>query len=217
MPNIVGLNQESAEALILEQGFSIGQVDTEANDDIGTIGQVLSQSPAAGERLDEGSPVDFVVSSGPDIVTWDSLEGREERESVAVLEGLGLLVEILTEPNEDIDEGLVVRTDPEAGTEVAPGSAVQLILSEGPPPIVVGDLRGLDVATAQARANDLGYNITVRPEPTLVSDPALDGVIATQGRNPADTIPAGGTMIVTIGQYVPPTTTTTTTTTTGGG
>ncbi len=217
VPNIVGLNQESAEALILEQGFSIGQVDTEANDDIGTIGQVLSQSPAAGERLDEGSPVDFVVSSGPDIVTWDSLEGREERESVAVLEGLGLLVEILTEPNEDIDEGLVVRTDPEAGTEVAPGSAVQLILSEGPPPIVVGDLRGLDVATAQARANDLGYNITVRSEPTLVSDPALDGVIATQGRNPADTIPAGGTMIVTIGQYVPPTTTTTTTTTTTGG
>jgi serine/threonine-protein kinase len=218
VPNIVGLNQESAESLILEQGFSIGTVTTEANDDIGTIGQVMSQSPAAGERLDEGSPVDFVVSSGPDIVTWETLEGREERESVAILEGLGLIVEIITEPNAEIEEGLVVRTEPEAGTEVAPGSDVQLVLSEGPPPVVVGDLRGLDVATATARANDLGYNITVRAEPTLVSDPALDGVIATQGRNPADTIEAGGTMIVTIGQYVPPTTAppTTTTTTSGG-
>ncbi len=204
VPNIVGLNQESAESLILEQGFSIGTVTSEANDDIGTIGQVLSQSPAAGERLDEGSPVDFVVSSGPDVVTWEALEGREERESVAILEGLGLIVEVITEPNEEIEEGLVVRTDPEAGTEVAPGSDVQLVMSEGPPPVVVGDLRGLDVATASARANDLGYNITVRAEPTLVSDPALDGVIATQGRNPTDTIEAGGIMIVTIGQYVPP-------------
>jgi len=217
VPNIVGLNQESAESLILEQGFSIGIVTTEANDDIGTIGQVMSQSPAAGERLDEGSPVDFVVSSGPDIVSWETLEGREERESVAILEGLGLIVEIITEPNAEIEEGLVVRTEPEAGTEVAPGSDVQLVLSEGPPPVVVGDLRGLDVATATARADDLGYNITVRAEPTLVSDPALDGVIATQGRNPTDTIEAGGTMIVTIGQYVPPTTAPPTTTTTSGG
>ena len=153
----------------------------------------------------------FVVSAGPEVVTWETLEGREERESVAILEGLGLIVEVITEPNEDIEEGLVVRTEPEAGTEVAPGSDVVLVLSEGPPPVVVGDLRGLDVATATARANDLGYNITVRAEPTLVSDPALDGVIATQGRNPTDTIEAGGTMIVTIGQYVPPATTTTTT------
>ena len=215
VPNIVGLNRDSAESLILEQGFSIGTVTEEANDDIGTIGQVLSQSPAAGERLDEGSPVDFVVSSGPDTVTWEALEGREERESVAVLEGLGLIVEVITEENEDIEEGLVIRTEPEAGTEVAPGSDVLLVLSEGPPPVVVGDLRGLDVATATARANDLGYNITVRAEPTLVSDPALDGVIATQGRNPTDTIEAGGTMIVTIGQYVPPSPATTTTTTGG--
>ena len=215
VPNIVGLNRDSAESLILEQGFSIGTVTEEANDDIGTIGQVLSQSPAAGERLDEGSPVDFVVSSGPDTVTWEALEGREERESVAVLEGLGLIVEVITEENEDIEEGLVIRTEPEAGTEVAPGSDVLLVLSEGPPPVVVGDLRGLDVATATARANDLGYNITVRAEPTLVSDPALDGVIATQGRNPTDTIEAGGTMIVTIGQYVPPAPPTTTTTTGG--
>jgi serine/threonine-protein kinase len=211
VPNIVGLNRESAESLILEQGFSIGTVTEEANDDIGTIGQVLSQSPAAGERLDEGSPVSFVVSAGPEVVTWETLEGREERESVAILEGLGLIVEIIIEPNEEIEAGLVVRTEPEAGTEVAPGSDVVLVLSEGPPPVVVGDLRGLDVATATARANDLGYNITVRAEPTPVSDPALDGVIATQGRNPTDTIEAGGTMIVTIGEYVPPTTTTTTT------
>ncbi len=216
VPNIVGLARESAESLILEQGFSIGNVTAVANDDIGTIGQVLSQNPAAGERLDEGSPVDFVVSSGPDTVTWEALEGREERESVAILEGLGLIVEVITEPNEEIEEGLVVRTDPEAGTEVAPGSDVQLVLSEGPPPVVVGDLRGLDVATATARANDLGYNITVRAEPTLVSDPNLDGLIATQGRNPTDTIEAGGTMIVTIGEYVPPAPSTTTTTTSGG-
>jgi serine/threonine-protein kinase len=216
VPNIVGLDQASAENLIVEQGFSVGTVTPEPNDDIATIGQVMSQSPAAGERLDEGSPVDFVVSSGPDFVTWEALEGREERESVAILEGLGLIVEVITEPNEEIEAGLVVRTDPEAGTEVAPGTDVQLVLSDGPPPVVVGDLRGLDVATATARANDLGYNITVRAEPTLVSDPALDGLIATQGRNPTDTIDAGGTMIVTIGRYVPPATTTTTTTTGGG-
>ena len=208
VPLIVGLDRSSAENLIIDGGFSIGTVTEEANDDVATIGQVLSQSPSAGERLDEGSPVSFVVSSGPDVVTWESLEGREERESIAVLERLGLIVETSTETNEDIAEGLVIRTEPEAGTEIAPGETVQLILSEGPAPVVVGDLRNLDVATARARANDLGYNISVRDEPTIISDPTLDGLIVTQGKNPNDTIEKGGTMVVTVGQYVAPTTTT---------
>ena len=207
VPRVELLEQSAAEDLIKAQGFTVGTVDRETNDEI-PVGNVISQDPAPGTNLPEGSPVNLVVSSGPEFVTWEALEGLTEPEALAVLEGLGLEVDPVREFNEEIEEGLVVTTDPEPGTETSPGSTVQLIVSDGPAPIPVPDLRGLDVPTARARANDLGFDIRVSNDRFPVSDPGQVDIIQTQGFNPDDLIEPGDIMIVRVGALIQTTTTT---------
>ena len=209
VPRVELLEQSAAEDLIRAQGFTVGSVDTETNDEI-PLGNVIRQDPEPGTNLPEGSPVNLVVSSGPEFVTWEPLEGLTEPEALAVLEGLDLEVEIEREPSDEIEEGLVISTDPEPGTEVSPGTTVRLIISDGPAPIPVPDLRGLDVPTARARANELGFDITVSNDRFPVSDPSQVDVIQTQGFNPGDLIEPGDVMIVRVGALIQTTTTTTT-------
>lgn len=202
VPRVELLAEEAAVELITAQNFSVGNIDRVNSDDIG-FGQVISQDPAPGTDLPEGTPVNLVVSDGPEFVMFETLEAFGEREAVAVLEGLGLEVEVVNEFNEEIAEGLVVRTDPEPDSEVSPGSLVQLVISDGPAPIAVPDLRGLGFATAQARALDLGFDIRASADPTLVSDPNQVGIVQTQGINPEDFIEKGDIMIVTLGALPP--------------
>ena len=207
VPRVELLELSAAEDLIRAQGFTVGDVTEETNDDV-PAGNVISQDPAPGTSLPEGSPVNLVVSSGPEFVTWEPVEGLTEAEALAVLEGLGLEVTVEREFDEEIEEGLAVSTDPEAGTEVSPGSSVELTVSDGPAPIEVPDLRGLDVPTARARANDLGFDIRVSNDLFPVSDPSGVDIIQTQGFNPGDLIEPGDIMIVRVGALITTTTTT---------
>ena len=64
VPDVVGLDQASAEASILSSGFVIDNVTT-ANSDTVPAGHVISQNPAGGTWAAQGSSVDLEVSLGP--------------------------------------------------------------------------------------------------------------------------------------------------------
>ena len=65
-----------------------------------------------------------------------------EADAVAALEAAGLVVaDIETRAHDDIAAGDALRTEPEAGTEVDPGSEVTLFVSAGPAPVPVPDAR----------------------------------------------------------------------------
>ena len=73
-----------------------------------------------------------------------------EPDAVAALEAAGLVVtDTESRANDDIAAGDALRTEPEAGTEVDPGSGVTLIIAAGPAPVSVPDLVGL--ARGEAR------------------------------------------------------------------
>jgi beta-lactam-binding protein with PASTA domain len=64
VPDVVLKDQGIAQSLLNSAGFLTGTVTT-ANDNLVMPGGVLSQSPAAGTSLLQGSPVNLVVSIGP--------------------------------------------------------------------------------------------------------------------------------------------------------
>jgi RHS repeat-associated protein len=66
VPNVVGLAEAAAKAAITSAGLTAGNVTT-ANSATVPAGNVISQNPAAGASVAEGSPVDLVVSSGTGI------------------------------------------------------------------------------------------------------------------------------------------------------
>ena len=66
VPDVVGLVQSAAEAAITSANLTVGTI-TEANHDTVSADHVVSQAPAAGTSIEEGSGVDLMISLGPTI------------------------------------------------------------------------------------------------------------------------------------------------------
>ncbi len=120
----VGMDSEAAEIAIVEQGFSVGEVEVVPSEML--RGTVLTQSPQAGESATVGSKVDLTVSGGRVVVP--ALTGEREEEALARIEALGLqsgliAYETVDDPRQD---ALVLSQSPQEFEEVLPGSEVEL-------------------------------------------------------------------------------------------
>lgn len=216
VPPVVGQPLDVARRLIEDAGLKVGNVD-ERPDANFEPGVVLEQNPPAGVRVGNLAPINLVVSSGPEIVVVPDVVGDSERDATQELNTLGLLVRPQDEYSETVAEGLVIRTDPVAGAEATIGDTVLVVVSQGPAPVQVPDLRGMTESQARQAVEALGLELNVSASRQPVADPAQDGVVVNQVPNPGLTVSKGSTVTITLGQYqAPPTTTTeppTTTTT----
>ncbi len=209
VPNLIGQNEAAARALILENNFTVGNITTRP--DPAPAGQVIDQSPAANVRAERDSPIDLVISEGPQTVVLEDLEGLTERDASQRLSDVGLRFTVDEEHSDEVPQGLVIRTDPPEGTELEVGDTVLLVVSRGPQPVQIPNLFGLTPDEARnALANrNLGMNISNATE--TVTDPTLDGRVVGQFPAAGNTAVPGDVITVTLGR-TPPTTTTTTTT-----
>ncbi|MBO6133142.1 MAG: protein kinase [Lachnospiraceae bacterium] len=69
VPNIVGMTENDAKVALDKAGFSFSSLTEEYSDTV-AAGLVVSQDPAAGSALANGSGVSFVISKGPEVHTY---------------------------------------------------------------------------------------------------------------------------------------------------
>jgi serine/threonine-protein kinase len=74
------------------------------------------------------------------------------------------------EPSETVEVGVVIRTEPGAGSQVQKNAALTLFVSAGPAPRVLPELVGLTVSQATARVQQLGLTVEV-------GDPVFDETV----------------------------------------
>jgi serine/threonine-protein kinase len=97
-----------------------------------------------------------------------------------------------TVPDEVLAAGLVVRTEPTAGTRVEKGTTVHLFVSSGPAPRILEELKGLTVAEATAKLQAQGLVVEMA-KPVFDENVPQDVVISwTVPASPALTV--GGTV-----------------------
>ena len=159
IPYVVDLETERAVYVIEESGFTIGQ-KIEVNDDNVPIGFVISQNPMAGKKMGPGSTVDLVISSGPSLIELGDLSRKSVEDATQILETLGLTFETLEEYSEDIEEGLVAGTLPEAGEIITPDDVVTIIVSLGIK-IEVPEVEGLTYQDAIDKLEEAGLVATI--------------------------------------------------------
>lgn len=212
VPPLVGQTLAAARGLIEEARLMVGRIEERPDGEV-PEGTVLEQSPGPGVEVGAGTPVDLVVSSGPETHILPVLEGMDEREAITTLQELGLFFTTAEEFSNSVDEGLVIRTEPEAGEEVQSGDIILLVVSQGPQPAGVPNLLGLTPNQAEAMLADLDLVINVSNSTQPVVDPAQDGLVVAQFPSVGVTVFAGDIITVTLGEYTPPPTTTTTPTT----
>ncbi len=132
----------------------------EVNDDSIPIGFVISQNPMAGKKMGPGSSVDLVISSGPSLIVLGDISKKSLEDATQILETLGLGFETVEEFSEDIEEGLVSGTLPEAGEIVTPEDIVTVIISLGIK-IEVPEVEGLSYQDAIDKLEEAGLLATV--------------------------------------------------------
>jgi beta-lactam-binding protein with PASTA domain len=190
VPDVVGLDQATAEATIVSADLVVGTV-TSTNDDTVPAGDVISQSPAGGTSAATGSPVDLVVSLGPvQMATVPDVENLDQATAEATIVSAGLVVGTVTTANDDtVPAGDVISQNPIGGTEVIAGTAVDLVVSLGPVQMTtVPDV--VDLEQASAEASIASADLVVGTITTANSDTVVAGNVISQD-------PTGGTEVVT--------------------
>lgn len=94
-------------------------------------GVVFDQSPKAGKSAKKGAKFTLKVSMGQATVTVPDVYGESEAFAVSELKSKGLIPTVKHTADEEIDSGLVIRTDPARTTVVAEGAEVTIYVSTG--------------------------------------------------------------------------------------
>jgi beta-lactam-binding protein with PASTA domain len=119
----------------------------------------------------------------PDLVDMSSQRAQEN------LDDLNLTARLVEEPDSDIAEGNVIRTDPIAGTTVEQGVEITVYVSSGAEMTTVPMLVSLSQADAEKALSDAGLELgTVRP---LNDKDQAAGVVLDASVEEGDEVPPG--------------------------
>ena len=152
LPNVVGLTQAEAEALLGDYVVTI----TRAHDGRIPKDRVSSQLPLATVRVQKGSGVVLTISDGPgDSVIPIDLVGMSLIDARAALSAIGLLVTATEAVPSDEAQGTVLKVTPEPGSTITAGSGVVLQIASGQ--VLVPSLIGTEALQAKTLLVQAGF------------------------------------------------------------
>ena len=153
---LAGMTEADARSALLAAGLEAEMVPTPSDSvEEGVVIGFADGDP--GPQVPKGSTVRLALSAGDEVEIPD-LEGRAHEEAVAELEALGLVVELDSEDPEDgLDVGDVIRTEPDAGDEVERGETVVVVVAVGE--VEVPSLSGLTLDEATDELEDEGLSV----------------------------------------------------------
>ena len=164
VPGVVGQNANDAARFLQDRGFA-----TELRVETGSTapaGQVLRQEPAPGSEVAPGSTVVLHVAEGLQPVEVPDVKGMTLLQATQVLAQAGLAVtdEPVMEPSQEVEEGLVIGTEPGPPVLLLPDTPITIVVSTGPEYAVVPSLIGLNPETAVQRLAELEF-VLIQPVP----------------------------------------------------
>ena len=179
-PGVLGLDDAAARQALTKGGLRI-QLGQAVSSEAIPVGEVLGQSPRPGARIGRHGVVTLVFSLGPDRRRVPDVVGSTESASRAALTAAGLAYRSTALVfSRTVAKGVVLRTDPAAGSRLKPGTPVALIVSKGVQQVAVPDVRGKDVAAATAALGKAGFVVTTSQ---AFSDTAAKGSVLDQSPN----------------------------------
>ncbi|MET9707604.1 Stk1 family PASTA domain-containing Ser/Thr kinase [Streptomyces griseus] len=195
VPSLLGQTQQTAEKRLSDEGLGLKGVERVFSDTV-ERGSVVSSDPASGDRIRGNGSVKLVVSRGPEIVRVPDVVGRSLADARRSLKKVGLVPGMVTrEFSEDVARGEVIRTDPRAGTDRNPDTAVAFVVSKGAP-IDVPDVTGLSAEEATAELEAEGLKAEVLPG--RVHSAEAEGDVAEQSPGGGAEAAEGDTIELTV-------------------
>jgi len=163
VPTLAGLDRNAASDLLQQNGLQIffrEETSAEVAEDI-----VIRSEPPEGEQVEPGTKVTLVVSSGPEQFPIPNVTNLDIEVARQTLSDSGFVVgEETLRDSQDFDEGVVITQSLPAGTQAAPGTKIDLVVSSGPRFLAMPSLEGVAQTTAQEELTRLGFTDIVIAE-----------------------------------------------------
>lgn len=178
MPVVLDLTEEDAREA-LDAATLDPVVEYVYSEDVAD-GIVISADHEPGVSLRHDTDVQLVVSQGPERYAVPPVVGLSVDSASAALESANLVLgEQTREHHESEPEGRVLRASPEAGEPVPPGTAVDVVVSDGPAPVDVPDVTGRGQQEATDALVGAGLTVTVSPD-RVHHDEVPEGAVVSQ-------------------------------------
>jgi beta-lactam-binding protein with PASTA domain/predicted Ser/Thr protein kinase len=205
VPNVTGNELNVAIALLQQNGFSVGDVKRVERE--APANTVLEQDPAASPPADQASldctfltffcskpKVMLTVSAGPGSAKVPSTAGLPVAEAEEELEEAGFVPRAESVHSKDVEEGLVIKSEPPGGETATRGTDVVLRVSSGPKlakvPVLVGSQRSLAVQQIRGR----GFTPSVEE----VESSSPEGQVIRQAPSAGSQLPPGSTVSIVV-------------------
>jgi len=206
VPNVLNQTQAAATTAIVSAGLVVGTVTQQSSATV-LAGNVSSQNPTAGVGVAAGSAVNLVVSTGPapapGPVAVPNVLNLTQAAATAAINGAGLVVGTVSQwSSATVPAGSVISQNPNAGTSVAAGSAVALVVSTGP--VAVPNVVNMTQAAATTAITFAG--LAVGTVSTASNATVPSGSVISQNPAAGTNVVAGSAVaiVVSTGPTKPP-------------
>jgi eukaryotic-like serine/threonine-protein kinase len=191
IPRVLGLTVAEAQAEIQKAKLQTTDGGSEPHA-TAPAGIVIWQDPPPGVIAPEGTKVTLVSSAGPPKIPVPDVANLDAELAQSLITSAGLVVSKVESVQAAAPTGLAMLTRPPAGTALAPGAGLTVVVSRGAPTIPIPDLLGMSSGDARTRLELEGLQLgTVTRRRTGESAP---GTVV--GQSPAaGTLAAPGTVV----------------------
>ena len=191
VPRVVGLSLTDATSAITKAGLQVQDGGSEP-DPSTPQGYVIWQDPPPGVSAPAGLRVTLVSSDGPPKIPVPDVTGLGGALAQRLIAAAGLSAAQVESVQAPSVPGVTMMTRPPAGTVLASGAPVTVVVSRGAPTIPVPDLLGMSQGDARTRVEMEGLQLgSVTRRRTSGANP---GTVVAQ-TPAAGTLAAPGTVV----------------------
>ena len=197
LPDVAGAPAADAAADLAALGLAVAPVAVPGDAPAGTV---LRSDPPAGTVLRPGRTVRLTyveANAGPAARPLPSLAGRPRADAEDALRAAGFVVGDVARIPAGLPVDTVLAHTPGPEAARPPGSAVHLLVSDGPTPdrTFLPDLRGLDVGTARDLARVAGWSADRIVVERVAAHGAAPGTVIATTPAPWHPVRVGGSTV----------------------
>ena len=192
VPNVVGKQVSVAKNILEDKHLRVSTSEV-TNPDV-PAGQVISQTPGAGEKVKEQRTIHLVVSKGVGDITVPDLSDLTVDQARQRLKDVGLVVGKITQQSVDgKKDGVVIAQSPSGDSKVSKGTTIDLVVNKAKAKKVkVPNLVGMTLKDARNTLSNahLGVN-------QVAGSVEEKAVVIEQSIKAGDEIDEGSTLNIT--------------------
>lgn len=165
-PDLSGKTEKEAESILKDNKLELGDISREYSNKY-SENKIVKTTPEKGERLEQRSKIDIVLSKGPEMVDMPSLYGLPKDEALEKLKKLGIKDVKVEESysKNNMAKGLIEAQNVNPGDKVKMNNGeITLTESLGTKQVYVENYEKKPLSSAKTALEDKGFKVIVTEE-----------------------------------------------------